>query len=947
MDGRAPRGAPAREWRRLSACSAAGGGSGLNGAARASWAVYLMADRRLALGDVGVMDSATPVRPPRLHRSTSPNTHGGGWPPYSHLLQRPPLLCGIVHPTTHPRAQNHRVAMSAARLQVVPVTDEERAKANAEDKANRKAEKAMQARAARRARLSGSATSTHPGAPAVTAGAAVLSRVAAVSEGTTAAVAAAAAAASAAVRVPARPPPARAQSAWGAGVGVACVTDEISVAQSAPAALSATEPGSLADGGQSQSVYNLPARMRAAGDRGYGTPASPGYIRPATPPPANPVVTPFLPPSQGSVPTTGPFRPPPRRAGHSSTGLSAVAASGDLPPIGRQLSTSACAMPSSPLPLRRSAPSVSQLRDAETVSPSPAKKAKQFGATAVNAVANKKQTIPAATRKKGGPTSKAAPPTAFKKLKTLTLATLTRAVHDATRPAMALVSGYRVGPAGASSGSNDEVISSASSAALVQAVVDGLRPVLLEVVEAAKDVGHLRADLSRLANKVEVQGVGHEMTARAVVQLRDEPPPAVKAETVDRPKFVADPNEQPIDVELLSIADKNYRDMALVRTEFRKTLEVGTANTTTSRTVLHGPDRLMVIMSEVVERVHNYDAAAANKYLYDPTVFPVRNKPFKTQMVRVQKRILGHVSHMLTDFRKWALPPFWEVLEVDGENIEPDVATTWLKNDEFMLSEKGQRAVAAAGKGFFRRAGASNRVVKGAGPGGMEHVTMTVGHFMLFGSFARHELMVAAGLRPRHRAGSADGTYKWWCEEAGPVRAVVPPSATVFNGISIVDASDPRRYDMVILPSGSLSASDVNPSGGSDTVGSTRRAASGPSRRHGGRADAAAPAGRTGDVNGGSVLSASCANDDDEFSDANLLPFQVAAPGGARGALGGGMQGAVDETDGAASQHYRGVEGETDDEEEGDEDRGGCEYGADGDEERDDDVGLDGVNLVL
>jgi len=585
--------------------------------------------------------------------------------------------------------------------------------------------------------------------------------------------------------------------------------------------------------------------------------------------------------------------------------------------------------------------------DADAGSPSPAKKAKPTATTIAKTVAAKaKQTAAAASKKVGGPASKAGGQKAAKTLKTLTLATLTKAVLDAARPAMARASRHGAGAGGPSSEGNSTPIASDVNAALVQAVVDGLQPVILEVVETAKNVEHLRGDLSRLAKKVEVQGVGHEMTARAVVQLRDEPPPAVKDEMADKPVFVADCNEEPIDVELLSRADKNYRDMAVVRTEFRKTLVAETAHTTTSRTVLYGPDRLTDVMSEVVERLHNCDAAKANTYLFHPTVFPVRNKATKTQMVKVQKRINGHVSHMLTDFRKWALPPFWEVLQIDGESIQKEEATTWLARDEFMLSEKGQRAVAAAAKGFFRRAGAHNRIVEATGLGGVEHVTMTVGHFMLFGSFARHELMVAAGLRPRHRAGSADGTYKWWCEEAVPVRSVMPPDSRVFNGISIVDAKDPRRYDMVLIPAGSLSASDSNPSGGSDWVGTAGRAVSGPARCHGGRADGGASAGRADDDNGNPVLDANCDDDVDDFGDADLLPFSPVVAGAAGEALGGGKQGADEESDGAADGHHDSDEGDVDDEG-GDEDGSGDEYATEGGEGRDDDVGLDGADLIL
>jgi len=903
-----------------------------------------MAVRRPTLALVCTMDTTTPTRP--LHLPTPPDDCGSPCLPLYPLPQRSPRPFGGSPPTPAHHAAGNRCGMGAARMQVVPVSEEERAKAHAEDEANRKAVKAMQARAEKRARRGGSAASTHP-PPRTARSATVLPGVAAVSAGRTTAAVAQAVVASATGFFRQRPAPRPAQSAREGGGSAGVEADEVSVAHSAPAVLASTEPRTLANGGESQSVYNLPALLRTRGDQGYGTPASPGYIRPETPPLSDPVVASFLPPSRAGVPTTGPCRPPPRRSDTSSRGLSAATGRGCLPPLGRRPSISFSARESSPPPCGRHVAFASQPVDADAGFPSPAKKAKPMVATVAKSITAKaKQTAAAAAKKVGGPASKSGGQKAAKTLKTLTLATLTKAVLDAARPAMALASRQGAGAGGASSEGDAAPIASDVNAALVQAIVDGLQPVILEVVETAKNVEHLRGDLSRLAKKVEVQGVGHEMTARAVVQLRDEPPPAVKEEMADKPVFVADCDEEPIDVELLSRADKNYRDMAVVRTEFRKTLEAETAHTTTSRTVLYGPDRLTEVMSEVVERLHNSDAAKANTYLCQPTVFPVRNKATKTQMVKVQKRINGHVSHMLTDFRKWALPPFGEVLQIDGENIQKEEATTWLEKDEFMLSEKGQRAVADAAKGFFRRAGAHNRIVEGTGLGGVEHVSMTVGHFMLLGSFARHELMVAAGLRPRHRAGSADGTYKWWCEEAVAVRSVMPSDSRVFNGISIVDAKDPRRYDMVLIPAGSFSASDSNPSGGSDSVWPGGRAPSGPTRRQGGPADGGAPAGPADGNNGSAALNANCDDNGDEFGDADLLPFSPVASGAAGEAMCGEMQGVDDEGDGAADEQHDSDAGDVDDEE-GDEDGSGDEYATEGGEGRDDDVGLDGADLIL
>lgn len=108
---------------------------------------------------------------------------------------------------------------------------------------------------------------------------------------------------------------------------------------------------------------------------------------------------------------------------------------------------------------------------------------------------------------------------------------------------------------------------------------------------------------------------------------------------------------------------------------------------------------------------------------------------------------------------------------------------------------------------------------------------------MLFVSFEWHELIVEEDLHSRHRAGSANATYDWWCEEAVPVPSVMPSDSREFNGISIVDATDPRRYHIAIIPATSLSASDPNLSGISDSVGSCGHSASGTTLFDGGRVD--------------------------------------------------------------------------------------------------------------
>eukprot|EP00168_Porphyra_purpurea_P008533 TRINITY_DN2082_c0_g1_i1.p1 TRINITY_DN2082_c0_g1~~TRINITY_DN2082_c0_g1_i1.p1 ORF type:complete len:406 (-),score=103.64 TRINITY_DN2082_c0_g1_i1:99-1316(-) len=402
------------------------------------------------------------------------------------------------------------------------------------------------------------------------------------------------------------------------------------------------------------------------------------------------------------------------------------------------------------------------------------------------------------------------------------------------------------------------------------------------------------------------------MTARAVVDLRNQAPSHVNVEGDKKPSIAIDSDEPPIDVDAVATANKNYSDMEIVRTELRNVLEYETANTNTSLRVLFSAEQLAGTMSQVVERVRVCDADAAKHYLCHPTLFPVRNKPAKKKFVKVQKPLSGHVLHMFTDFRKWVLPTFWEVLGIDEDNIEQNVAMTWLDKDEFMLFDKGQQAIGAAAKTFFRRTGATDHIIKSAGAGGVEHISMTVGQFMLFASFARHELMVAAGLRSRHRKSSADGTYKWWCEEATPAGTIMPKSAAVFNGISIVDFSDPCRFDMVLAlagepsvsPSGSGAASSFSEAAGRARVAGNRdpgegAEGSGADVAVDGQAPAAAPAsGRVDEL--------------DDFGDADLYPPPADAVAG-QGDEGAGEEAAIDGDlygGGGTNEEENGEEGE-------------------------------------
>jgi len=90
----------------------------------------------------------------------------------------------------------------------------------------------------------------------------------------------------------------------------------------------------------------------------------------------------------------------------------------------------------------------------------------------------------------------------------------------------------------------------------VQAVVERLTPALLDVVDTGRNFEKLRGDLSRLDNTFWVRRVGQEMNAMAVTQLRKIQPLVTKIEVTVKPEFLAEYNEEFMNVKLVSFRKK-------------------------------------------------------------------------------------------------------------------------------------------------------------------------------------------------------------------------------------------------------------------------------------------------------------------------------------------------------------------------------------------------------
>jgi len=337
---------------------------------------------------------------------------------------------------------------------------------------------------------------------------------------------------------------------------------------------------------------------------------------------------------------------------------------------------------------------------------------------------------------------------------------------------------------------------SKSDAAVAKAVIDGMRPLCVEVADASKELQRLREDLSRLAAKVDNQGVGQEHAARAIVEIRDGKTSAkIKDEHAANVKTEVPFMEKPA-AEKLAIAARNNAEMSAIRDEVRATHVDRAANTSKSDLVLANADAALDLLYEVTARVRGVDSKAAEVYVHSSRMLPTTTVDKKTGVKAKPKKMTEPlnqvVPHLIDKFKLASLPAYWEVLGLAVPVDEQD-ARVWLLKDEFLTSEKGQRGIVAMAKAFFLSVGAGHRIVKKTGPGGGEYVQMTVGHYMLFGSFVRHELMVWAGWRRRKHPGGA-GTVRRWVSEAAALKEWLPTNDRIFNGMRLVDGAASRAY---------------------------------------------------------------------------------------------------------------------------------------------------------
>eukprot|EP00168_Porphyra_purpurea_P014213 TRINITY_DN4046_c0_g1_i3.p2 TRINITY_DN4046_c0_g1~~TRINITY_DN4046_c0_g1_i3.p2 ORF type:complete len:271 (+),score=24.33 TRINITY_DN4046_c0_g1_i3:1845-2657(+) len=142
-------------------------------------------------------------------------------------------------------------------------------------------------------------------------------------------------------------------------------------------------------------------------------------------------------------------------------------------------------------------------------------------------------------------------PPAANRIEVLTLGSITKAVSLVAMRAAMSAAAMLVPPTATEAASATAVEKAAAArrtaadvkkagAALAQLLMDGLQPLCVDIIKTIQQKERLLADLSRLAQKIDTQGVGHEQTAKAVIVLRN----AKKPETIDDRGFKGAPSRQ-------------------------------------------------------------------------------------------------------------------------------------------------------------------------------------------------------------------------------------------------------------------------------------------------------------------------------------------------------------------------------------------------------------------
>jgi len=330
--------------------------------------------------------------------------------------------------------------------------------------------------------------------------------------------------------------------------------------------------------------------------------------------------------------------------------------------------------------------------------------------------------------------------------------------------------------------------------------------------QSTEQIEHLKANTNRLEARVDAQGQGHERTAMAVASVRL----AVKnlgatggskrsgsgsgggGGDIESKAPVKD--EKPMfdrvstKAAAMALAPENEVNAAKLRRPVREAVKRLVANTIVSRDVLMDTAVATARISDEAMKVFGMTPGAAHSYLMDFIYFPSATKNAAPTLKRPHTVVVATISHAMAQLREFVLKPYFKVLGFEYNPMSRSKAKKWYKDDSFLTSYKGQKAVVAAAKNLFTKIGGSSRIIKDTSAGGRFHVDMTVGHYSLIGSFVRNEFEIALGHRQRRRKGNGSGTYCYWVDEfAHSIKHLSKnhKDNNIHGGYRITDSIDP------------------------------------------------------------------------------------------------------------------------------------------------------------
>jgi len=345
-------------------------------------------------------------------------------------------------------------------------------------------------------------------------------------------------------------------------------------------------------------------------------------------------------------------------------------------------------------------------------------------------------------------------------------------------------------------------------------VRDGNKALWAALKQSTVQIDNLRADATRLEARVDAQGQCNERTALAVASVSLSVKGAASTEVRRKEAShgtcatgragVKDQDQKPVvKVEeamaaAMALAQENEAAAAKLRRPLRTVVKKRVATTIDSREVLMDADTAVEVIEDVVIKALAVSSDAANDYMMNRVYFPSSVKgaePIKKRPVAV---IMSTIPHTVAQLREFILKPFFGVLGFSYNPMPIGKANKWSKQDSFITSYKGEKAVVAAAKNLFTKIGGSGRIVKDKSTGSRQHVDMVVGHHALIARFVRNEFDIALGRRMRRRGGTGNGSYMHWLDEfAASIRHLSKnhKDNKVHAGYRITDAIDP---DMVV-----------------------------------------------------------------------------------------------------------------------------------------------------